>query len=161
MTQHDFLRHFRLVYGFDVGPSEAVWHVVNGLSLCGAKEILFPSLVEIRGFVYRNGPSAISGEDIRMLESVPESEFDKRVHLDSYNWVEVGSDTSELYANVLDKIIDDIELSAAEVIATSWRMWLPSQFPCRDFVVSILTPEDTGGQYGVGFTQGPARSLPE
>jgi len=110
--------------------------------------LLFPPLVEIRGFVFLDSPVVLNPMDrepiVAKYENGPTRDLEESI--ESFNWIEIES----FYSGDLDP---DDRARLAEAFRICWEFQVASQFPDKDLKVRILAEEQTGSELGVCFTQ--------
>lgn len=111
-------------------PLEALWY----------SELLFPSLVEYRGMVFRRfvleSPSDRASVDAMLVEARVPGEIEQRMNLFEVEFA--------FYARSRDQLDTEGYYMLAERIARGWRSKILQDFPLRDYVVSVASDESSG-----------------
>ena len=111
-------------------------------------------------------PEFVEIDDMILLGSVIESEEDKhnlRNTLRNYNgdrckterdfnFIEIPSHVFSSYR--IAECTESLSYYLVTVISEMWASRLHMTYPDRRFSVCVLSPEDTGGEYGIVFHQG-------
>lgn len=83
----------------------------------------------------------------RFLDELKADKFSREELEASFNLVEVGY----LFAPRGRDTSDEEDELLAEQLRASWAGYLKHQYPGREFVIEVLSPQDTGSTVGVCF----------
>jgi hypothetical protein len=128
------------------------------VSLLALRDFFQPQTIIVSGRVFLRSP----GFSAEPLEKFVEerAKLDKtsasyQDSVNSYNWVTLIYELGPLF--VRDQIDDErlvcAEETIAEIVRDSWHLWLHHVYPDRQFELRVLSPEETGDGWGVGFEE--------
>lgn len=108
--------------------------------------VVWPTFIEFMGVVFRDVDVETDDDRSRIREALDRCSS-RREAEQSFNWMDVGV----LFApkNFGSSLEEDQQLS--KVLRDTWSAKLRQDFPTREFVVEVLSPDFTGGSYGVRF----------
>ncbi len=108
--------------------------------------LFMPDLIEIDSCILLK--DRLQNEEIlrKFKKEIEENPENKGAIEFNYNWIEIG------YLFSTDpNFTEEYEKLLALKIRHSWTGWLTFNYPERKFIVKILTPDETGSTFGVGF----------
>ena len=113
--------------------------------------LFWPAFVEIEGMVFLKGTIEDDEDRQRLKEVFEQHNRDVARTEEDFNLVEVPSD---LFGRRAAETTEEEDGWLAERLAEMWHARLSLLYPGREFVVRVLTPEETGGEVGIVFFQG-------
>lgn len=119
------------------------------LMALGYAKLFWPEFIEFKGMVFfaEDFDSDMQKRVTDMLEqdNLAANEIEQ-----SFNLFEVPSIFFAQYAGDTDEEQDE---DLAEILARMWKCKLETDFPEKDFSVRVLSPEESGGEVAVSFSQ--------
>ncbi|SRR6266478_890985 len=136
-TSNFDIRDFIFAFG---SPLEAIMY----------SRIFWPRFVEIKGMIFLEGTIEDDQDRQRLAEVFEKYEQDVSRTEEDFNLVEVPSD---LFGRRGGETSEEEDRWLAELLTQMWAARLHSLYPTRQFVVKVLSADETGGEVGVIFYQ--------
>lgn len=109
--------------------------------------LFLPEIEEFCGRIVLSQALSCPEARKRFISTAKSDDPDRQEGIGSFNWLEVGY----LFADRSSSEEEDECL--AVIIAECWGNLLKGRYPERQFVVSVIPPEETGSTVGVGFVE--------
>jgi hypothetical protein len=132
----------------DADSHDLIWEHGDPIQALLLFPLFFPSFVEVDGHVVLESYVEEEGGPARLRELLRSSARGSSQVLEGYRWREVPSQFRNLA-----HIDEDTLLALAQLIAVSWKAALSMRFPDRAWSTAVLSPQQTGGELAVSFTQ--------
>jgi hypothetical protein len=130
----------------------------NSFSLLALGDFFQPETLVIMDKVFLKSPgySGQSHDEFLAIRQKYLMENPKsQLILDSFNWIEIYYELGNFDSSgvLSDEEDDEMQKNVAELLRNSWFSWLHNVYPERSFSVRIVTPQETGSVWGVGFSE--------
>ena len=112
--------------------------------------LFWPEFVEVDGMVLRKEMVEDAEDIAKVKDALQRFEGDKSKTEESFNLVEIPSG---IFSQRIDNTSDEEDGCLASILADMWKARLQQLFPDRGFQVTILTPDESGGEVAVTFRQ--------
>jgi len=144
---------------------EVLQNHVGMVEALAVSMILMPRTRIVEDYVILDMPGRNRGseDEVSLRDTLAgrrKIKMDLQDFVDSFNWIESpylfasGPLTEdEKRDDKYDALCADIEKAICEQMKDSWAAWLNWTYKDRAFQVFILSPEETGSTYGVGFRE--------
>jgi hypothetical protein len=110
-------------------------------------QLFWPEFIEIDGMVFLRETIEDNSDKKRLYEALDLYEGDKIKTEQSFNLVEIPS----LFGKNSTETTEEEDMYLADRLAEMWRCKLAADFTDREFVVKVLSPEETGGELALIF----------
>ncbi len=110
-------------------------------------QLFWPEFIEIDGMVFLRETIEDDADKKRLYEALDRYEDNKIKTEQSFNLVEIPS----LFGRNSAETTEEEDMYLADRLAEMWRYKLAAVFPNREFVIKVLSPEETGGELALIF----------
>lgn len=120
------------------------------LSALFYSRLFWPEFVEFNGMIFFKETIEDNDDIARVNKTFEKYGFDRTKTEKSFNLVEISS----LFGRRIGESTVQEDEILINRLAEMWKCCLRYKYPDQDFVVEILSPEETGGDIGIIFYQG-------
>jgi hypothetical protein len=157
MTEREIIADLRLHYADDEKDDfdlpDLIWRHGSAIEAIMYSRLFWPEVSETLGCVLLK--ERIDTEETKTrLSKALSDKMDLSELEESFNLVELPSDMFARTEDATDEQVGHL----AECLAAMWRARLQLVYPDRGFVVRVLSPDETGGEVGITFSQKRGRS---
>jgi hypothetical protein len=131
---------------FDVVDS--IWRHGSAIEAIMYSALFWPEISETLGFVLLKNRIDTEEAKTRLSKAISEN-MDLSEVEESFNLVELPSDIFSRLQDTTDEQVEHL----AGCLVEMWRAKLQLAYPNREFVVRVLSPNETGGEVGITFSQ--------